>query len=128
MKIEECLKLTITRLEEATDKEGYVFLKAKGYHSYKFITTKGRKITGYDQFTSIRLRPVDEMQFQETQNRLFSQTVDKPQIKIVAYESELHTNNIGGKICPILEVTKYDFSSHKLFKKKDLLNLGKEHE
>ena len=126
MKLGEDLKLTITRLEEATDSEGYIFLKAKGYLTYKAKTPKGRTITGYDQFTSIRLRPINEVQFQEAQNRLFNQTVEKPKIKIVAYESELHTNNIAGKICPILEVKRWDFSTNKLFSKKDLMKIGKE--
>ena len=128
MKIGEDLKLSITRLEEATDKDGYVFLKAKGYHSYKFVTQGGRTVKGYDQFTSIRLRPINETQFQEAQNRLFNQKVDKPQIKIVAYDCELNTNNIGGKLCAILEVKRWDFTSRKLFRKKDLLQIGKENE
>jgi hypothetical protein len=50
MKIEGDLKLTITRLEDSTDHEGYAFLKAKGYCSYKTTTPRGRRIVAYDQF------------------------------------------------------------------------------
>ena len=121
MKIEGDLKLTITRLEDSTDHEGYAFLKAKGYHSYKFISPKGRKMTGYDQFTSIRLRPINQEQYDMAKERLFSQQTDKPFLKIVAYDCELHTNMIGGKISPILEVRRWDFVQGKLFKKKQLL-------
>ena len=128
MKLGEDLKLTITRLEEATDHEGFVYLKAKGYHSYKFTSPKGNKMTGYDQFTSIKLRPINEEQFEAVKERLFSQDTSKPSIKIVCYDCDLHTNNIGGKICPLLEVRRFDFASKKLFKKKDLLNVGKENE
>ena len=125
MKISEELKLTITRLEEATDREGYVFLKAKGFASYKAISPKGQKVTGYDQFSSIRLRPINEEQFEETKKRLFSQQTERPYIKLVCYESDLHTNIIGGKISPILEVHRFDFAKNKLFSKKELLNVGK---
>lgn len=121
MKIEGDLKLTITRLEDSTDHEGYAFLKAKGYHSYKATTPRGRRIVAYDQFTSIRLRPVNQEQYETAKERLFSQQADKPCLKIVAYDCELHTNMIGGKISPILEVKRWDFVQGKLFKKKQLL-------
>jgi hypothetical protein len=60
VKIEGDLKLTITRLEDSTDHEGYDFLKAKGYCSYKTTTSRGRRMVAYDQFTSIRLRPINQ--------------------------------------------------------------------
>ena len=125
MKLGEDLKLTITKIEEATDIEGYVFLKCKGYNTYEFVHPNGKTIKGYNQFTSIRLRPVNETQFEETKNRLFSQTRKTPRINIVVYESELYTNNIGGKISPILEAKRWDFVHGKLFKKKSLLEYGK---
>lgn len=125
MKLEEGLKITIVKIEEATDNDGYAFLKCKGYNQYEFVHPKKGTMKGYNQFTSIRLRPINELQFEEAKNRLFTQTRKAPRINIVAYESELYTNNINGKILPILEVTRWDFTTKKLFAKKDLLNYGK---
>jgi hypothetical protein len=126
MKIEGDLKLAITRIEDSTDHEGYAFLKAKGYCSYKTTTPRGRRIVAYDQFTSIRLRPINQEQYETAKERLFNQQTDKPCLKIVAYDCELHTNMIGGKICPILEVKRWDFIQGKLFRKKELLEYGKD--
>ena len=120
MKLEE-LKIVITRLEDGIDKEGNTFLKAKGYNAYK---SNGKN--AYNFFSNIKLYPVSQEQFEETKNRLFSQTEDKPKLKIVAYQSELVTPLQNGKIFCNLIVWKYDFSNKKLYNKKELLNYGKE--
>ena len=46
MKLEN-LKVTITRIEKSIDKEGYAFLKCKGFNAYKF-DYKGKKVNGYN--------------------------------------------------------------------------------
>ena len=122
MKIDGDLKLNITRIEEATDYDGCVFLKCKGFNLYKGVTAKGRKINSYNQFSTIRLYPINQEQYEETKNRLFSQTSDKPILQIVAYQCDLTTNAIGGVCRPILSVFRYDFVKEKLFKRKKLLN------
>ena len=124
MKLEQNLVLTITRLEDAIDNDGYLFLKAKAYNGYKATTKNGKK-TSYNMFTSVRLYPVNEEQYNQTIERLFSQEVNKPKLKIIAYESELFTNLISGQIRPILIVRKFDFYRNRLFRKKNLLNYGK---
>ena len=120
MKLEE-LKIVITRLEDGLDKDGNTFLKAKGYNAYK----SGSK-TAYNFFSNIKLYPVSQEQFEETKNRLFTQTEEKPKLKIIAYQSELVTPLQNGKIFCNLVVWKYDFTKNKLYKKKELLNYGKE--
>ena len=120
MKLEE-MTITITRIEDSTDKEGNVCLKCKGYNSFG----KGRQ-KGYNFFSSIRLYPVNETQYLETKNRLFSQMDLKPKIKIKAYQNELLTPLIGGKLNCTLIVFKYDFVKDRLFTKKQILNYGKE--
>lgn len=118
MKLEE-LKVFITRLEDGVDKDGNTFLKAKGYNAYK---SNGRN--AYNFFSNIKLYPVSQEQMDETKNRLFSQPDLKPKSQIVAYQSELSTPLISGKIMPSLTVYRYDFAHHKLYKKRDLLNKG----
>lgn len=120
MKVEE-LKIVITRLEDGIDKDGNTFLKAKGYNSYK-----GNGKTAYNCFSNIKLYPVNAEQFMETKNRLFSQTEDKPKLKIVAYQNELVTPLQNGRLFANLICYKYDFEKNKLFKKKQLLSLGQE--
>lgn len=120
MKLEE-LKLTITRLEDGLDKDGNTYLKAKGYNSFK---SGGR--TSFNFFSNIKLYPINETQFLETKNRLFSQTEEKPKINIIAYQSELVTPLQNGKIFCNVVVWKYDFAKNKLFRKKELLNYGKD--
>jgi hypothetical protein len=120
MKVEE-LTLTITRIEDSTDKDGNVCLKCKGYNSYG----KGRQ-KGFNFFSSIRLYPITQLQLDETKNRLFSQVDEKPKLKIKAYQSELVTPLIGGKIMPTLIVYRFDFAHKKLYKKQEILNYGKE--
>lgn len=120
MKLEE-LKLTITRLEDGIDKDGNTFLKAKGYNTYK----SNRK-TAYNFFSNIKLYPVSQEQMDETKNRLFSQTEDKPKLPIIAYQSELSTPLVNGKIMPSLTVYRFDFVKNKMFRKQTLLNYGKE--
>ena len=121
MRLEEQI-LTITRIEDSFDSSGCVFLKCKGYVQYQAVSPKsGKSFKAYNQFTSIRLYPVNEEQFIETKERLFSQQVQYPKIKIVAYDCDLTTNLMGGRICPILTVNKYDFEHNKLFNKRTLL-------
>lgn len=120
MKLEE-LKITITRLEDGLDKDGNTYLKAKGYNVYK---SNGKN--AFNFFSNIKLYPVNETQFLETKNRLFSQTEDKPKLHIIAYQSELVTPLQNGKIFCNLVVWKYDFVKGKLFRKKELLNYGKD--
>ncbi len=120
MKLEE-LKLTITRLEDGLDKDGNTYLKAKGYNSFK---SGGR--TSFNFFSNIKLYPVSVEQFEETKARLFSQTEEKPKINIIAYQSELSTPLVNGKIMPSLMVYRFDFVKNKMFRKKTLLNYGKD--
>lgn len=120
MKLEE-LKLTITRLEDGLDKDGNTYLKAKGYNSFK---SGGR--TSFNFFSNIKLYPISQEQMDETQNRLFSSTEEKPKINIIAYQSELVTPLQNGKIFCNLVVWKYDFVKSKLYKKRELLNYGKD--
>lgn len=119
MKLEE-MTITITRIEDSTDKDGNLCLKCKGYNSFG----KGRQ-KKFNFFTSIRLYPVNETQYESTKNRLFSQTELKPKLKIKAYQNEITTPLIGGKLNCVLITYKYDFVTNRLFKKKDLLNYGK---
>jgi hypothetical protein len=120
MKLEE-LRLTITRLEEALDKDGNTYLKAKGYHTYK-TEIKGRKINAFNFFTNIRLYPINELQLEETKNRLFSSTEEKPKLKIIAYQCDLATPLTNGRIFCNLTVNRFDFTEKKLFRKNTLLN------
>lgn len=119
MKIED-LKLTITRIEDGTDKDGNVFLKCKGYNAYR----QGKN-NAYNFFSSIKLYPINQQQLDETKNRLFSQTVDKPKLKINAYQCELATPLMGGRVFASLTAYRFDFATKKLFKKNELLNYGK---
>lgn len=121
MKLEGDLKLRITRIEDATDSEGCLFLKCKGYNSYRAVTPKGRQIKAYNAFSTIRLYPINQEQYEETKRRLFEQTKERPTLKVVGYVNELTTNIIGGVVRPILVVSKYDFETEKLFKKNKLL-------
>lgn len=120
MKIEE-LKLCITRLEEDIDKDGNTYLKAKGYNAYK-----SNERNAYNFFSNIKLYPVSQEQMDETKNRLFSSTEEKPKLRIVAYQSELATPLQNGAQRVLLTCYKYDFEKDKLFKKHKLLNMGKE--
>ena len=121
MKLEEDLKLAITRIEEQTDYDGNLFFKCKGFNVCKAKTAKGRNVRAYNQFSTIRLYPCNQSQYEETKNRLFEQTTDKPVLNIVSYDTDITTPAIQGKICPILVCSKYDFQKAKLFKKKQLL-------
>lgn len=125
MKLGEDLKLAITRIEEQTDYDGNLFFKCKGFNLTKTKSKSGKNMRAYNQFSTIRLYPVDQKQYEETKNRLFEQTCDKPMLNIVSYETEITTPAIQGIIRPILVCSRYDFSKNKLFRKKDLLNLGK---
>ena len=120
MKLEE-ITLTITRIEDSTDKDGNVCLKCKGYNSYG----KGRQ-KGFNFFSNIRLYPVNQEQYESTKERLFSQTDEKPKLKIKAYQNELVTPLVGGRLTANLITYKYDFFRDKLFSKKELLNYGKD--
>ena len=119
MKVNE-MKLVITKMEEAFDKEGCVFLKCKGYHRHKDRQNK----TNYDQFTSIRLYPCNEEQYYETKHRFLGQTVPSPKLNILAYDCYLKTFLIGDKMIAMLEVDKYDFEKNKLFNKRELVKKG----
>ena len=125
MKIEGDLKLAITRIEEQTDFDGNLFFKCKGFNVCKAKTSKGRNVRAYNQFSTIRLYPCDNLQYTETKERLFSQETEKPILNIVAYDSDITTPSIQGRLIALLVVNKYDFQKNKLFRKKDLLNLGK---
>ena len=120
MKLEE-LKLTIIRLEDGIDKDGNTYLKAKGYNAYK---SNGKN--AYNFFSNIKLYPVSQEQMDETKNRFFSQTVDKPKLPIIAYQSELVTPLQNGTLRVNLICYRFDFVTKKLFRKKTLLNYGKE--
>jgi hypothetical protein len=120
MKLEE-LKLTITRLEDGLDKDGNTYLKAKGYNTYK---SNGKH--AFNFFSNIKLYPINETQFEETKNRLFSQTEEKPKINIIAYQSELVTPLQNGTLRANLICYRFDFAKNKLFRKKELLNYGKD--
>lgn len=111
-------KITITRLELTKDNEDFPMFKAKGYQCYKTLSAKGKRMSAFNHFTSVRLYPKTEEQIEETKNRLWNQKVAKPKISIVAEKMELITPIIGGKICPILTVTNYDFDKDKLFSKR----------
>ena len=124
MKIEGDLKLAITRLEEQTDFDGNLFFKCKGFNVCKAKTAKGRNVRAYNQFSTIRLYPCDNLQYTETKERLFSQETDKPILNIVAYDSDITTPSIQGRLIAMLVVNKYDFQKNKLFRKRDLLNKG----
>lgn len=115
MKLEE-LKITITRLEDGLDKEGNTFLKAKGYNVYG----KGKQ-RNYNLFSSIKLYPVNVEQFEETKNRLFSQTEAKPKLQIVGYDNDLTTHVKNGTLFAVLVCNKYDFVKDKLFRKTNLV-------
>lgn len=124
MKIEGDLKLAITRIEEQTDYDGNLFFKCKGFNVCKAKTAKGRNVRAYNQFSTIRLYPCDNLQYNETKERLFSQETEKPVLNIVAYDSDITTPSIQGRLVALLVVNKYDFQKNKLFRKKDLLNKG----
>lgn len=124
MKIEGDLKLAITRIEEQTDYDGNLFFKCKGFNTTKAKTAKGRNVRAYNQFSTIRLYPCNELQYTETKERLFSQETDKPILNIVAYDSDITTPSIQGRLIALLVVNKYDFQKNKLFRKRDLLNKG----
>ena len=124
MKIEGDLKLAITRIEEQTDYDGNLFFKCKGFNVCKAKTAKGRNVRAYNQFSTIRLYPCNELQYTETKERLFSQETDKPILNIVAYDSDITTPSIQGRLIAMLVVNKYDFQKNKLFRKRDLLNKG----
>ena len=124
MKIEGNLKIVITRLEEQTDYEENLFFKCKGYSPAKAISKNGKNVKTYNQFTTIRLYPCNQMQYEATKKRLFEQKVEKPVLNIVSYDTEIATPLIQGKIYPILTANRYDFAKHKLFSKKELLKLG----
>ena len=124
MKIEGDLKLAITRLEEQTDYDGNLFFKCKGFNVCKAKTAKGRNVRAYNQFSTIRLYPCNQTQYEATKERLFSQTTSNPVLNIVSYDADITTPAIQGRCCPILVVGKYDFQKNKLFRKKDLLNKG----
>ena len=124
MKIEGDLKLAITRIEEQTDYDGNLFFKCKGFNTTKAKTARGRNVRAYNQFSTIRLYPCDNLQYTETKERLFSQETDKPILNIVAYDSDITTPSIQGRLIALLVVNKYDFQKNKLFRKRDLLNKG----
>ena len=124
MKIEGDLKLAITRIEEQTDYDGNLFFKCKGFNTTKAKTARGRNVRAYNQFSTIRLYPCNELQYTETKERLFSQETDKPILNIVAYDSDITTPSIQGRLIALLVVNKYDFQKNKLFRKRDLLNKG----
>lgn len=126
MKIGQDITLTVLSLTDYVDEDGFVCLKAKAYNGYRCQTTKNGLRTRYNNFTSVRLYPVNLEQLEETKNRLFSQKTDKPKLKIIAYESELFTGLFAGQIRPILYVKKYDFFAERMFRRKQLLNYGKE--
>lgn len=126
MKIEGDLKLAITRIEEQTDYDGNLFFKCKGFNRTKAKTARGRNVRAYNQFSTIRLYPCNQSQYEATKERLFSQTTDKPVLNIVSYDTDITTPAIQGKICPILVSSRYDFSTKKLFRKKELLEYGKD--
>ena len=114
MKIEGDLKLAITRIEEQTDFDGNLFFKCKGFNATKAKTAKGRNVRAYNQFSTIRLYPCNELQYTETKERLFSQTTDKPVLNIVAYDSDITTPSIQGRLIALHVVNKYDFQKNKL--------------
>ena len=116
MKVEE-MTITITRIEDSTDKDGNVCLQCKGYQSYKM---KGKN--AFNFFSGIRLYPISQEQVDETKNRLFNQTELKPKLKIKAYQNELSTPLINGNIRCNLIVYRYDFEKNKMFNKTKLLN------
>jgi hypothetical protein len=124
VKIDGDLKLAITRIEEQTDYDGNLFFKCKGFNPTKAKTARGRNVRAYNQFSTIRLYPCNQSQYEATKERLFSQTTDKPVLNIVSYDTDITTPTIQGKICPILVCSKYDFQKNKLFRKRDLLNKG----
>ena len=128
MKIEGNLKIVITRLEEQTDYDGNLFFKCKGYSPQKAISKNGKNVRSYNQFTTIRLYPCNQMQYLTTKKRLFEQQVEKPLLNIVSYDTEISTPLIQGKILPILVSNKYDFTKNKLFSKKELLKMGEKKE
>lgn len=120
MKLEE-LNVVITRLEDGIDKDGNSFLKAKGYNPYKGV---GRN--AYNFFSNVKLYPISQEQLDQTKERLFCQTDDKPKLKIKVYQSELSTPLNNGRLLANLVVYRYDFAKNKLYSKKKLLNFGKE--
>lgn len=124
MKIEGDLKLAITRIEEQTDYDGNLFFKCKGFNLTKAKTARGRNVRAYNQFSTIRLYPCDNLQYTETKERLFSQETDKPILNIVAYDSDITTPSIQGRLIALLVVNKYDFQKNKLYKKSQLLKKG----
>lgn len=121
MKLGEDLKFTITKIEEQTDYDGCLFLKCKGFSMSRGKTAQGRNVRCYNQFSTIRLYPVNQLQFEETKKRLFEQTRAKPMLQIISYDTEITTPAIQGQIRPIVVANKYDFTKDKLFKKKQLL-------
>lgn len=123
MKLEN-LKLTITKIEDAIDKQGYSYLKCKGYNTYRYNNKDGSKRLSYNFFTSIRLYPRNQEQYEETKNRLWSQTVEKPKIQIMTEDNDLYTSVVQGKLFAILSINKYDFVKHKMFPKRKSKNKG----
>ncbi len=122
MKIDGDLKLAITRIEEQNDFDGNLFFKCKGFNATKAKTKSGRYVRAYNQFSTIRLYPVNSEQYEETKKRLFEHTCEKPILNIVSYDTDITTPAIQGRICPILVSSRYDFQKNRLFKRAWLLN------
>lgn len=111
-------KLTITSLEEKTDKDGARYLKAKGW-----CAEKDGKYLVFNMFTSINLYGTHEL-LEETKIRLLNQTdengqlVAKPRLKLICYQGNLTLPYIYGRNNAFLKVYYYDFDKGKFGTKK----------
>lgn len=105
----------ITRIDDAINAKGVPYLKCKGYHKFKFISSKGNRANGID-FFSLQLFGDEEL-FTETKNRLWGCELDKPKLKLhlIKCEVEMPLRKIGtmSVIMPVLKVYEYDFTSRK---------------
>ena len=106
--------ITIKSIEEKIDKTGARFLKARGWCAEKNIHGITRSF-----FASIQLYGTNGL-LDETKNRLWLQTAEKPKLKLQVYDSDLTLPLINGKSFSILKVYYYDFFTKKVGTKKQM--------
>lgn len=108
------INLTIKSLEEQIDKNGARFLKAKGW-----TAEKNKQGSIFSFFSTIKLYGTNAL-LDETKNRLWLQTDEKPRLKLVVYDCDLTIPLVTGKPISILKVFYYDFRSKKFGTKKQM--------
>lgn len=111
MWIGEQITINIKSIVDATDKFGVEYLKCKAFRATKYLTPKGKLAPKYDNFVC-HLYGAQEL-LQLTKDRLFSQTIDKPVLKLVCTSCDISTPVIMGRLVAILRVDEFDFATQK---------------